>query len=138
MGLIDPQLWEEREERLPELTQEFLGPKGRGWLMRWLPSRAHDNGMFLIFSNGVGRDDNEVRTGGAMILDPYGEILSETTKAGDDMVVARLDASLLPFSSGQRWMKSRRPNLYGLITQWTGMEEDTRKVRFTFEEDINK
>jgi hypothetical protein len=35
-------------------------------------------------------------------------------------------------------MKSRRPNLYGLITQWTGMEEDTRKVRFTFEEDINK
>ena len=117
---------------------EFLGPKGRGWLMRWLPSRAHDNGMFLIFSNGVGRDDNEVRTGGAMILDPYGEILSETTKAGDDMVVARLDASLLPFSSGQRWMKSRRPNLYGLITQWTGMEEDTRKVRFTFEEDINK
>ena len=25
-----------------------------GWLMRWLPSRAHDNGMFLVFSNGVG------------------------------------------------------------------------------------
>ena len=33
---------------------------------------AHDNGMFLLFSNGVGIDDNEVRTGNAMILDPYG------------------------------------------------------------------
>ena len=37
-----------------------------------MPSRAHDNGLFLIFSNGVGMDDNEVRTGNAMILDPYG------------------------------------------------------------------
>ena len=31
--------------------------------MRWLPSRAHDNGMFLIFSNGVGVDDDGIRTG---------------------------------------------------------------------------
>ncbi|MGB4406025.1 MAG: nitrilase family protein [Sphaerochaeta sp.] len=132
MSRIDTQLWEERDTRRAELEQEFRGPKGRGWLMRWLPSRAHDNGMFLIFSNGVGRDDDEVRTGGAMIFDPYGEILAETGKAADDMVVADLDASLLPFSSGQRWMKSRRPELYGLITQRTGKEQDTRTVRFTY------
>src|SRR3712207_8718020 len=50
--------------------------------------RSHDNGMFLLFSNGVGVDDDEVRTGNAMILDPYGEILVETGRAGDDMVVA--------------------------------------------------
>ena len=42
------------------------------------PSRAHDNGLFLIFSNGVGVDDDEIRTGNAMILDPYGRILAET------------------------------------------------------------
>jgi hypothetical protein len=42
---------------------ELCGPKGRGWLMRWLPSRAHDNGMFLLFSNGIGLDDDEIRTG---------------------------------------------------------------------------
>ena len=51
--------------------------------MRWLPSRAHDNGLFLIFSNGVGVDDDEIRTGNAMILDPYGRILAETWNAGD-------------------------------------------------------
>ncbi len=31
--------------------------------MRWLPSRAHDNGVFYLFSNGVGLDDDEIRTG---------------------------------------------------------------------------
>src|SRR5205823_1709904 len=77
MGRIDPLLWERRREDPEALRTEFRGPNGRGWLMRWLPSRAHDNGMFLVFSNGVGRDDDEVRTGGAMILDPYGEILAE-------------------------------------------------------------
>jgi predicted amidohydrolase len=49
---------------------------------------APDNGLFLIFSNGVGVVDDEIRTGNAMILDPYGRILAETCKAGDDMVVA--------------------------------------------------
>ena len=62
--------------------------------MRWLPARAHDNGLFLLFSNGVGEDDDEVRTGNAMILDPYGRILAETWQAADTMVIADLDASL--------------------------------------------
>ena len=42
--------------------------------MRWLPARAHDNGIFLVFSNGVGVDDDEVRTGNAMVIDPYGRV----------------------------------------------------------------
>jgi predicted amidohydrolase len=98
--------------------------------MRWLPSRAHDNGMFLLFSNGIGVDDDEVRTGNAMILDPYGEIIAESRALGDDMVVADLDASLLPQSSGQRWMRARRPELYASLTERTGREQETRRVRF--------
>ena len=137
MSRIDTRLWDQRETRLAELEAECRGPKGRGWLMRWLPSRAHDNGMFLLFSNGVGRDDDEVRTGNAMILDPYGEILSESSSVDDDMVVATLDASLLPFSSGQRWMMSRRPELYGLLSKKTGKEQDTRTVRFTYQPDTD-
>jgi hypothetical protein len=75
-------------------------------------------------------DDDEVRTGNAMILDPYGDILVETWKAGDDMVTADLDASLLDMCTGQRWIKSRRPDLYQPLVVSTGKEEDTRKVRF--------
>jgi len=129
MGLIDPELWESRLENPKAIKAEFSGPKGRAWLMRWLPARAHDNGMFLVFSNGVGIDENEVRTGNAMILDPYGEILVETCKVDDDLVVADLDASVLEMSSGQRWIKARRPDIYGPLTVPTGKEEDIRTIR---------
>jgi predicted amidohydrolase len=130
MGAIDPALWERREEDPAAIEAELRGPKGRGWLMRWLPARAHDNGMFLLFSNGVGTDDDEVRTGNAMILDPYGEILVETGKAGDAMVVADLDAEILSTSSGRRWLQARRPELYAPLSVPTGKERDTRSVRF--------
>jgi predicted amidohydrolase len=127
---VDRALWENRKQDPEAIEAELRGPKGRGWLMRWLPTRAHDNGLFLIFSNGVGVDDNEIRTGNAMILDPYGRILAETLTAGDDMVVADLDASLLEVSTGRRWIVTRRPELYGPLTVPTGMEQDTRTVRF--------
>jgi predicted amidohydrolase len=130
MGLVDKVLWENRQADPEAIEAELRGPKGRAWLMRWLPTRAHDNGLFLVYSNGVGVDDNEIRTGNAMILDPYGRILAETWKAGDDMVVADLDASLLEASTGRRWIKTRRPELYGPLAVPTGQEQDTRTVRF--------
>jgi len=65
-----------------------------------------------------------------MILDPYGRILAETWKAGDDMVVADLDASLLEVSTGRRWIKTRCPELYEPLTVPTGLEQDTRTARF--------
>ena len=55
-------------------------------------------------------DDDEIRTGNAMILDPYGRILAETWKAGDDMVIADLDASLLAEATGRRWIRPAVPN----------------------------
>lgn len=130
MKPVDPAIWARRHEDPAAIHAELCGTKGRGWLMRWLPSRAHDNGMFLVFSNGIGPDDDEIRTGNAMVLDPYGEIIAETARAGDDMVVADLDASLLPLSSGRRWMRARRPELYESLTKRTGKEVETRRVRF--------
>ena len=130
MGLVDRALWDNRHEDPVAIEDELRGPKGMGWLKRWLPARAHDNGMFLLFSNGVGPDDDEIRTGNAMILDPYGRTLVGTCKAGDDMVIADLDPELLSQCTGKRWIKTRRPELYGPLAQPTGLEEDTRKVRF--------
>jgi N-carbamoylputrescine amidase len=130
MGLIDRRLWDNRHADPEAIEREFRGDKGRSWLMRWLPSRAHDNGLFLIFSNGVGVDDDEIRTGNAMILDPYGRILAETWKADDAMVVADLDRSLLADATGRNWIRARRPDLYGPLTVPTGNECDTRKLKF--------
>ena len=131
MGLIDPVLWTRRDEDPAAIEAEFRGPKGREWLMRWLPARAHDNGFFLLFSNGVGEDDGEVRTGNAMILDPYGRILAETWRAKDELVAADLELDLLPLSTGRRWIRGRRPELYHLLTQRLGHELDPRAARFS-------
>lgn len=130
MKPIDPALWHNRAQDPAAIRAELVGPKGKGWLMRWLPSRAHDNGLFLLFANGIGIDDNEVRTGGAMILDPYGRTLAETNEPADVMVVADLDLSLIPRSTGRRWLRARKPQLYGPLTTPTGQERDTREVRF--------
>ena len=130
MGLIDRHLWDNRHADPESIEREFRSDKGRGWLMRWLPSRAHDNGVFLIFSNGVGVDDDEIRTGNAMILDPYGRILAETWKADDAMVIADLDASLLTEATGKLWRRARRPELYQPLTLRTGDESEARKLKF--------
>lgn len=132
MGVVSTDLWDRRDENPDAIEAEFKGPKGREWLMKWLPARAHDNGLFLLFANGVGRDDNEVRTGNSMILDPYGDVLAETCKARDEMVVADLDPAIREMCTGQRWLKTRRPELFGGLTVPTGMEEETRSVRFRF------
>jgi predicted amidohydrolase len=129
MGVIERHVWDERHTAPEVIERELRGDKGRAWLMRWLPSRAHDNGLFLIFSNGIGVDDDEVRTGNAMILDPYGRILAETGKAGDDMVVADLDASLLGQATGRLWLLARRPSLYGEIAVPTGRERDAHELK---------
>jgi hypothetical protein len=46
------------------------------------------------------------------------------------MVVADLDADVLPTSSGRRWLRARRPELYAPLCVPTGEELDTRSVRF--------
>lgn len=133
MGRVDRALWDNRHRDPRAIEAEFRGPKGREWLMTWLPARAHDNGLFIAFSNGVGVDGDEVRTGNAMILDPYGRVLAETWKADDAVVVADLDPALLRGTLGDMFLRTRRPELYGPLAERTGREIDVRKARFDAE-----
>jgi len=131
MGVVDVALWRDRVANPEALRAEFQGDKGRGWLLRWLPARAHDNGLFVLFANGVGEDAGEVRTGNAMILDPYGRIIAETGAIDDAMVAADLDLDLLPLATGRRWIRGRRPELYGLLTERQGHELSPLEARFS-------
>ena len=130
MKPLNLSLWENRKQNPQALLEACQGENGRGWLMRWLPSRAHDNGVFYLFSNGVGLDDDEIRTGNAMVIDPYGRIVKESLLVEDDVVIADLDLSLLPTSNGRRWLTGRRPELYRIMTETLGYETDIRSVRF--------
>lgn len=133
MKPIPLDVWNNRHRDPEAVRQAFRGENGRGWFMRWLPARAHDNGLFILFSNGVGQDDDEVRTGNAMIIDPYGRIVEETDAIDGQLVTADIDLSLIPLSTGRRWIHGRRPELYGILTEKQGYERDARSARFSDE-----
>jgi predicted amidohydrolase len=114
-GFVDPKLWFNRHQDPTSLRLEFDGMKGRSWLMKWLPARAYDNGIYAVFSNPIGMDDDQLKNGCSMILDPFGDVLEECRKLDNDMVTATLTREKLQQSGGYRYKKARRPELYGSI-----------------------
>lgn len=111
-GFVAPALWENRENDPTSLRLEFEGMKGRDWLMKWLPARAYDNAAYVVFSNPIGMDDDQLKNGCSMIIDPFGDILDECKKLGDDIALAVLTPEKLTQAGGYRYMKARRPDLY--------------------------
>ncbi|NQT54347.1 nitrilase [bacterium] len=116
-GTVDPTLWENRERDPVALRMEFQGPKGREWLLRWLPARAYENGVYYVFTNPIGVDHDTIKPGLAMILDPYGEVLAESTALGDDVVVALCTADKMALAGGRRYIRARRPDLYARLVE---------------------
>jgi predicted amidohydrolase len=111
-GFVDPRLWENRHNDPTSLRLEFEGMKGRDWLMKWLPARAYDNGVYCVFSNAIGMDDDQLKNGRSMIIDPFGDILSECTELGDQFVTATVVPEKLQQAGGYRYLQARRPELY--------------------------
>jgi predicted amidohydrolase len=111
-GFVDPELWKNRETDPTSLRLEFDGMKGREWLMKWLPSRAYDNGIYVVFSNPVGMDDDQLKNGCSMIIDPFGDIIAECRTLGDDYVTAVITPEKLNQAGGRRYLNARRPDLY--------------------------
>jgi predicted amidohydrolase len=111
-GFVDPKLWENRENDPTSLRIEFDGMKGRDWLMKWLPARAYDNAVYVVFSNPIGMDDDQLKNGCSMIIDPFGDVLAECRKLGDDFVTATFTHEKLNQAGGSRYIKARRPDLY--------------------------
>ncbi len=71
-GFVSPDLWKSRESDPTTLRAEFDGLKGRAWLTKWLPARAYDNAIYVVFSNPIGMDDDQLKNGCSMIIDPFG------------------------------------------------------------------
>ena len=116
-GTVDPAIWHNHGRDPVRCRQEFDGPKGRGWLMRWLPARCWENGVFGVYSNPIGVEGGTIKPGGAMILDPFGEVVEECRTLGDDIAVATLDPEKLALSSGGSYIRARRPELYGAMVE---------------------
>lgn len=114
-GFVDAELWKNKEENSALLRAEFDGLKGRSWLTKWLPARAYDNAIYAIFSNPIGMDDDQLKNGCAMIIDPYGDVMAECRSLNNEICMAELTADKLMKAGGYRYIKARRPELYSDI-----------------------
>jgi len=128
MGRIPLELWRNRHQDPLPMKDAILGLKGRAWIAKWLLSRAYDNNVYLVFTNGVGIDGPEVRVGCSMIVDPEGIVIAETTEAEDDLIVASLYKAKRATTLAASHLAARRPSLYGKIVEPT-VEVDTRTLR---------
>ena len=115
-GKVAPEVWRNRDTDPVTCRQEFDGPKGRRWLMRWLPARAYENGVYAVYSNPIGVEGDTIKPGGSMVLDPFGEVLAECRELGDEVVVATCDPAKLAVAPGRAYIRARRPALYGAMT----------------------
>jgi predicted amidohydrolase len=111
-GVVAPEVWANRHTDPVPCRMEFDGPKGRGWIMKWLPARAWENGVYVLYANPLGLDGGTIKPGGSMIIDPYGEVVTECRTLHDEVVCATLVPKNFELASGASYIRARRPELY--------------------------
>jgi predicted amidohydrolase len=57
-------------------------------------------------------DDDQLKNGCSMIIDPFGEIIAECRSFCDSFVTATITPEKLTLAGGHRYLNARRPDLY--------------------------
>ncbi|WP_027365341.1 nitrilase family protein [Desulfotruncus alcoholivorax] len=104
----------------PHASPSIVGDR-RGIWLKYMTARAYDNAVYLAACNLVGEDGTgHSYCGGALVIDPKGNVVAEAFNKGEDMLVTELDAKLIntirnkeSYSmSNSFYISSRRPELY--------------------------
>jgi predicted amidohydrolase len=92
----------------------FNAVTGRAHWEILIRSRAIENHAFVVAAAQVGTTDEGIATfGHSLIIDPWGEILAESTSGGPDVITAVLDLHEVTKRRQQiAVMDYRRPDLY--------------------------
>jgi predicted amidohydrolase len=72
-------------------------------------------GISVVFSNPIGMDDDQLKNGCSMILDPFGDILAEAPRLEEGFALATLVPEKLTQAGGYRYKQARRSELYRAI-----------------------
>lgn len=81
-------------------------------------SHAIANGLFIVVPNRYGDEGRISFYGSSFIVDPYGRILAQAARSGDEVLIADLDLDLR-----RDWLElfpffgTRRPDTYGVLTR---------------------
>jgi len=116
-GTVDRAVWENRHHDPVRCRMEFDSPKGRGWIMKWLPARAWENGVYGVYANVLGNDGGTIKPGGSLVVDPYGEVIAECRTLEDEVVVVPALKVARELASGASYIRARRPELYGKFVE---------------------
>jgi predicted amidohydrolase len=60
-------------------------------------------------------DDDQLKNGCSMIIDPFGDVICECRKLDNDIAIATLTPEKLIQAGGTRYKEARRPELYSHI-----------------------
>lgn len=104
----------------PHASPSFVGDRREIWL-KYLPARAYDNSVFIAACNLVGEDGGQSFCGGALVIDPKGNVAAQAFSGREELLVADLDPRLINTirrkeSASMRhsfFLEGRRPELYG-------------------------
>jgi predicted amidohydrolase len=109
----------------PHASPVMVGDR-RGIWLKYLSARAYDNAVYVAACNLVG-DDGEGNSfcGGALVVDPKGNVVAESFHGREDLLVADLDPDLINTirrkeSGSMRYsfyLEGRRPELYGELVE---------------------
>jgi len=117
----------------PHASPQVMGNRRESWL-KYLTARAYDNGVFVAACNLIGSDGgNKEFCGGALIIDPKGNVVTESFSGKEDLLVADLDFSLVnnmryqerKVMSASFFLEFRRPELYHELVENSLKQEKT-------------
>jgi predicted amidohydrolase len=104
----------------PHASPTIVGDRRSIWL-KYLAARAYDNSVFIASCNLVGKgSEKQSFCGGALVLDPKGNVVAEAFNGREELLVVPLDSKLINIIRRQKsesmrnsfFLKARRPELY--------------------------
>lgn len=111
----------------PHASPAIVGDRRDIWL-KYLAARAYDNTVFVAACNLVGDDGaGQSFCGGALVIDPKGNVVAEDFNGRESMLIADLDPTMINTirrreSKSMRYsfyLEGRRPELYqDLLRPW--------------------
>ncbi len=112
----------------PHASPVIAGDRREIWL-KYMTARAYDNAVYLAACNLVGDDGRGHRfSGGALVIDPRGNVVAEAFNGREELMVADLDHETVntirsedsPSMRFSFFLSARRPELYGDLFQKPG------------------
>lgn len=104
----------------------FVAVSSAGWREEYftfeLRTHAYENGVFAVAANRVGEESGFPFYGHSVVVNPFGDVVNQAGRE-DEVVLGSIDLDDLNAARYKlAYLRDRRPDLYGLITDPEGIQ----------------